>query len=140
MKRTTMLLKSGLSDALYQRTKRVFKSIPKQLSKENKKFMYKSAEANARSREYAEATQTLCNFGLARKLPRLIEGSLPLDLRSREIIPRQGYNPLTNITANPLILLGLWTQNVVQKQHISLVFLLNPWYNHTKEVELWKSS
>ena len=79
MKRTTMLLKSGLSDALYQRTKRVFKSIPKQLSKENKKFMYKSAEANARSLEYAEATQTLCNFGLARKLPRLIEGSLPLE-------------------------------------------------------------
>ena len=73
------LLKSGLSDALYQRAKRVFKSIPKQLSKENKKFMYKSAEANARSREYAEATQTLCNFGLARKLPRLIEGSLPLE-------------------------------------------------------------
>ena len=73
------LLKSELSDALYQRSKRVFKSIPKQLSKENKKFMYKSAEANARSREYSEATQILCDYGLARKLPRLTEGKLPLE-------------------------------------------------------------
>ena len=73
------LLKSELPDAMYQRTKRVFKSIPKQLSKDNKKFMYKSAEANARSREYAEATQLLCDYGLARKLPRLTEGKLPLE-------------------------------------------------------------
>ncbi|MBR4513914.1 MAG: AAA family ATPase [Lachnospiraceae bacterium] len=73
------LLKSELPDAMYQRTKRVFKSIPKQLSKDNKKFMYKSAEANARSREYAEATQLLCDYGLARKLPRLTDGKLPLE-------------------------------------------------------------
>ena len=73
------LLKSAFPDAMSQRTRRVFKSIPKQLSKDNKKFMYKVAEANARSREYAEATQNLCDLGLARKLPRLVSGVLPLE-------------------------------------------------------------
>jgi hypothetical protein len=36
-------------------------------------------ESNARAREYSEATQNLCNLGIARKLPRLIEGVLPLE-------------------------------------------------------------
>ncbi len=73
------LLKKTFPDAMFQRSRRVFRSIPKQLSKDNKKFMYKVAEANARSREYAEATQNLCDLGLARKLPRLAGGTLPLE-------------------------------------------------------------
>ena len=72
-------LKETFSDAMFQRSRRVFRSIPKQLSKDNRKFMYKVAEANARSLEYAEATQNLCDLGIARKLPRLISGELPLE-------------------------------------------------------------
>ncbi len=73
------ILKESFPDAMFQRSRRVFRSIPKQLSKDNKKFMYKVAEANARSREYAEATQNLCDLGFARKLPRLMSGKLPLE-------------------------------------------------------------
>ena len=73
------LMKSTYSSALYQRCKRIFRSIPEQLARENKKFMYKSVDSNARSREYQEATQALCNLGIARKLPRLQNGTLPLE-------------------------------------------------------------
>lgn len=73
------LMKRTYSSALYQRCKRVFRSIPEQLARENKKFMYKAVDSNARSREYAEATQALCNLGIARKLPRLQTGVLPLE-------------------------------------------------------------
>lgn len=73
------LMKASFSSAMYQRCKRVFRSIPEQLARENKKFMYKSVDSNARSREYAEAAQALCNLGIARKLPRLLDGGLPLE-------------------------------------------------------------
>ena len=64
------LMKQTYPVALYQRCKRIFRSIPEQLARENRKFMYKSVDSNARSREYAEAAQALCNLGIARKLPR----------------------------------------------------------------------
>lgn len=73
------LAKQTYNSALYQRCKRIFRSIPEQLARENKKFMYKSVDSNARSREYAEATQMLCNLGITRKLPRLTSGALPLE-------------------------------------------------------------
>ena len=73
------LMKHTYPNALYQRCKRVFRSIPEQLARENKKFMYKSVDSNARSREYAEAAQELCNLGIGRKLPRLTSGTLPLE-------------------------------------------------------------
>lgn len=73
------LMKRTYSSALYQRCKRIFRSIPEQLARENKKFMYKAVDSNARSREYAEAAQALCNLGIARKLPRLQTAVLPLE-------------------------------------------------------------
>ncbi len=73
------LIKKSFSHAMYQRTKRIWKSIPLQLARHNKKFMYKYAEENARSREYSESTQHLCDLGLARKLPRLKQGLIPLE-------------------------------------------------------------
>lgn len=75
----TDLMKQQFPHAMYQRTKRVWSSIPKQLSKDNKKFMYKLVEDNARSREYAEATQNLCDLGLARKMPRVKGSTIPLE-------------------------------------------------------------
>jgi hypothetical protein len=68
-----------LSSALSQRCRRIWRSVPNQLCKDNRKFMYKYVEENARAREYDTATQTLCNLGFVRKLPRLIKPELPLE-------------------------------------------------------------
>ncbi len=73
------LIRSKFNQALGQRCKRIWKSIPKQLARDNKKFMYRFVDSNARSREYSEATQALCNLGIARKLPRLEKGVMPLE-------------------------------------------------------------
>ncbi len=73
------LIRSSFSPAMATRCRRIWKSIPKQLNKDNKKFMYRLVEENARSREYADAAFNLCNLGLARKLPRLKDCSLPLE-------------------------------------------------------------
>ncbi len=74
-----VLIKDKFTQALGQRCKRIWKSIPKQLTKDNKKFMYRFVDSNARSREYSEATQALCNLGIARKLPKLEKGAMPLE-------------------------------------------------------------
>ena len=73
------IIKSSLSPAVAQRCRRIWNSIPKQLEKGNKKFMYKLVEENARAREYSEAAQKLCDLGFVRKLPRLTEGIIPLE-------------------------------------------------------------
>ncbi len=73
------IIRKFFSSAMSQRCRRVWKSIPKQLLKDNKKFMYNLVDENARSREYQEATQNLCSLGLARKLPRLKTAQLPLE-------------------------------------------------------------
>ncbi len=74
-----LLVKESFPSAMGQRVKRIWKSIPKQLTRDNKKFMYKFVDSNARGREYADATQALCNLGIARKLPRLDKGEMPLE-------------------------------------------------------------
>jgi len=73
------IIKNSFNPAMYQRCRRIWRSIPKQLTRDNKKFMYRFVETNARSREYSEATQYLCNLGIARKLPRLSKAALPLE-------------------------------------------------------------
>ena len=73
------LIRNSFSSSLSQRCRRIWKSIPNQLTRDNKKFMYRFAEINARSREYSEATQSLCDLGLARKLPRLTDCKFPLE-------------------------------------------------------------
>ena len=73
------LIRKSYSFATSQRCRRIWSSIPKQLTNDNKKFMYRYVEENARSREYSQATYNLCNLGLARKLPRLKSGDIPLE-------------------------------------------------------------
>ncbi len=73
------IIRKSFTSAMSQRCRRVWKSIPKQLLKDNKKFMYNLVDENARSREYQEATQNLCSLGIARKLPRLKLAKLPLE-------------------------------------------------------------
>lgn len=74
-----LMIKEGYSSALSQRMKRIWQSVPKQLTHANKKFMYNFIEKNARGREYADAVQELCDMGLIRKLPRILSAELPLE-------------------------------------------------------------
>lgn len=56
----------------------IWRSIPSQLSKENKKFLYKAVKNGARAREYEDALQWLCDARLAYKIYRSTAPGLPL--------------------------------------------------------------
>lgn len=56
----------------------VWKSIPSQLARENKKFIYKAVKEGARAREYEDALQWLCDAGLAYKIYRSSAPRLPI--------------------------------------------------------------
>lgn len=73
------LIKRSFSYAHAERCRRIWRSVPKQLTHENKKFMYRFVDENARAREYEDAIQGLLNLGLVRKLPRLKAATLPLE-------------------------------------------------------------
>ena len=72
-------IRKAFNFALSQRAVRIWLSMPKQLTHDNKKFMYRFVEENARAREYYNATQCLLDLGFARKLPRVKECVLPLE-------------------------------------------------------------
>jgi len=55
----------------------VWKSIPSQLSRENKKFIYKVVKEGARAREYEDALQWLCDASLTYKIYRSSAPGLP---------------------------------------------------------------
>lgn len=61
-----------------QRIRMVWKSIPSQLFKENKKFIYGALRKGARAREYEIAIEWLVNAGLVYKVQRCNKLSLPL--------------------------------------------------------------
>ncbi|MBU4450108.1 MAG: ATP-binding protein [Actinobacteria bacterium] len=56
----------------------VWNSIPSQLSRENKKFLYSAVKEGARARDYEDALTWLCNAGLAYKIFRSIKPGLPM--------------------------------------------------------------
>lgn len=56
----------------------IWKSVPSQLAKENKKFIYKVIKEGARAREYEDALQWLCDAGLLEKIYRISKPGLPL--------------------------------------------------------------
>ncbi len=56
----------------------VWKSIPSQLSRENKKFLYQTVKTGARAREYENAIEWLDRAGLVYKIHRLSSAKLPL--------------------------------------------------------------
>ncbi|MBQ9610412.1 MAG: AAA family ATPase [Lachnospiraceae bacterium] len=72
-------IRKSFSFAMASRIIRIWKSMPNQLTYDNKKFMYRYVEENARAREYSEAVQNLCGLGFARKLPRVKLCKLPLE-------------------------------------------------------------
>ncbi len=56
----------------------IWKSIPSQLARENKKFIYKVVKEGARAREYEDALQWLVNAGLVHKVYRSSKPGLPV--------------------------------------------------------------
>lgn len=62
----------------YPRLSMIWKSIPSQLARENKKFLYKVVKEGARAREYEDALQWLCDAGLALKVYRSSAPGLPM--------------------------------------------------------------
>ncbi len=62
----------------YPKISLIWKSIPSQLSRENKKFIYKVAKEGARAREYEDALQWLVDAQLVRKIYRSNAPGLPI--------------------------------------------------------------
>ena len=56
----------------------LWKSIPSQLARENKKFIYKVVKEGARAREYEDALQWLVDAGLVKKIYRNTAPGLPI--------------------------------------------------------------
>ena len=66
------------SEDVYKR--QVWNSIPSQLFKENKKFIYGALRKGARANDFEMAIQWLVNDGLLYKVPRCTKPELPLDI------------------------------------------------------------
>jgi predicted AAA+ superfamily ATPase len=62
----------------FPRISLIWKSIPSQLSRENKKFLYKAIKDGARAREYEDALQWLCDSALVSKIYRSTAPGLPI--------------------------------------------------------------
>ena len=67
------------SDAkAYPKLSLVWRSLPSQLARENKRFLYKVVREGARAREYEDAVSWLVNAGLVHKIYRVTKPNLPL--------------------------------------------------------------
>ncbi len=62
----------------YPKISMIWRSIPSQLARENKKFIYKVVKEGARAREYEDALQWLCDARLIHKIYRNSAPSLPI--------------------------------------------------------------
>lgn len=61
-----------------QRARHVFQSIPAQLARENKKFIFGALRKGSRAAEYEDAIQWLVDAGLIYKVPRLSKAEIPI--------------------------------------------------------------
>lgn len=61
-----------------QKARMVFQSIPMQLAKENKKYVFGALKKGARAAEYENAIQWLVDAGLVYKVPRLSRAAMPI--------------------------------------------------------------
>jgi predicted AAA+ superfamily ATPase len=56
----------------------IWNSLPSQLARENKKFLYSVVKKSARAREYENALNWLVNADLVKKVPRITKPGIPL--------------------------------------------------------------
>ena len=64
-------------NAIVPRIRMVWNSIPSQLAKENKKFVYGTLRGGARAKDFEEAIMWLVDAGLVHKVPRVNSGNYP---------------------------------------------------------------
>lgn len=67
-----------------QRVRMVWKSLPSQLARDNKKFIYGAVKTGARAKEFEKALQWLVDAGLAHKIHRCTKPSIPLSFYEDE--------------------------------------------------------
>lgn len=65
-------------NVLLPRLRQTWRSIPTQLAKENKKFIYGLVKKGARAREYEIALEWLIDMGLVHKVNRITKPGIPL--------------------------------------------------------------
>lgn len=63
-----------------QKVRSIWASVPEQLAKENKKFIYAHLQTGARSKDYEIALQWLKDSGLVHSVPRIKKPHLPLSV------------------------------------------------------------
>ncbi len=63
-----------------ERIRLVWKSLPSQLFKDNKKFIYGALRQGARAKDFEMAIEWLIDSGLLYKVPRCTKPALPLDI------------------------------------------------------------
>ncbi len=61
-----------------EKIRMLWKSIPSQLTKENKKFIYGAIKKGARAKEFETALSWLCNCGLIYKVSKIKKPGLPI--------------------------------------------------------------
>ena len=112
------------------RIRAVWNSIPSQLAKENRKFVYGLLRQGGRAKEYETAIMWLCDCGLARKVSRISAPKLPLkayeDLKAFKLyfldvglLSRlSGLTPMTLLAKNALFseFKGALTEQYVQQE------------------------
>lgn len=64
--------------SMFPKLSLIWRSIPSQLAKDNKKFLYKAVKEGSRAREYEDALHWLRNAGLIRLTRRVSKPGLPL--------------------------------------------------------------
>lgn len=63
---------------ILERMRLVWKSLPGQLARENKRFLYGAARPGARARDFEESIQWLLDYGAVTKVPRVSALRVPL--------------------------------------------------------------
>jgi len=74
--------------AIVPKLRYLWNSVPSQLAKESKKFIYGLVKKGARAREYENALLWLLDSGFIRKVGRITKGALPLKAAMSELSPK----------------------------------------------------
>lgn len=134
------------SEETANKIRQIWDSLPSQLAKENKKFLYSVVKESARAREYENAINWLKNAGLITKVYRTNKPGIPLkayeDLEAFKIfiIDTGLLCSMTNLSAKVLLegnklfteFKGALTEQFVCQQLIS-EFGIEPYYWSSKD-------
>lgn len=133
-----------------QRILMVLRSLPSQLSRENKKFIYGALRKGARAKEYELAIQWLIDAGIVSKVPRASEAIMPLsfyeDLTAFKLFLLDGglLGCLARVPASQMLngdnvfreWKGAFTEQFVLQQLLYKEIPIYYWSNNNSECEI----